>query len=548
MILTSIEMTNWKCFDYKKVEFDKKLTLLNWKNGEGKTSLIQAIVLCLFDKRPDNLDFASLVDVTKPNKLVLKFIHNAHTYVVEREVGMTSGYKVYQDENLVSRTRADSKKILNEIISESVLTSLWGYEPLSVSNVLNTNYLYDLLTEEFKESLDLKQYFNSEKSYHQKRKSTLEKQVTNQTVTQKELDDLKAEIDSIEKKIKEKAFISDNEVVKAKKAKSDFEEYQKLKKQLDDCLPFKYDRETCLRLKNYGKTKEEWDNYFKDIEEQLSHEKSKAKASPLIKYPKNTIASLINESKCNDNKCILCGGEFHEPKLDYDTIDNDKIQRLENVLKDRETYNFTQLIESMKYWHFKKMIEPYEYSANYDFQTVLDNYNQETNKLYEEFEEKSNKYKSLNTDLSKINELLDATQNYDKVKQCISIVEEYIEQSKAFYADNIVKTAKELLTRINSRYIDLFIENGVYKVKLYDKDFTKLSVLAVQSLSKGERTIVALSLILSIRNLFIKDLPLIMDESFANLDANNIDSIKEIINQDTNQWIIVSHDERLINS
>ena len=41
-------------------------------------------------------------------------------------------------------------------------------------------------------------------------------------------------------------------------------------------------------------------------------------------------------------------------------------------------------------------------------------------------------------------------------------------------------------------------------------------------------------------------LPLIMDESFANLDATNIESIKRIIHEDTNQWIIVSHDERLL--
>ena len=43
------------------------------------------------------------------------------------------------------------------------------------------------------------------------------------------------------------------------------------------------------------------------------------------------------------------------------------------------------------------------------------------------------------------------------------------------------------------------------------------------------------------------NLPLIMDESFVNLDAENLNGIKDIINTDKNQWIIVSHDERLIN-
>ena len=71
-------------------------------------------------------------------------------------------------------------------------------------------------------------------------------------------------------------------------------------------------------------------------------------------------------------------------------------------------------------------------------------------------------------------------------------------------------------------------------------------MLPVQSLSKGEKTMVALALILSIRNLFMPKLPLIMDESFANLDANNIEAIKKLIHEDSNQWIIVTHDERLL--
>ena len=72
-------------------------------------------------------------------------------------------------------------------------------------------------------------------------------------------------------------------------------------------------------------------------------------------------------------------------------------------------------------------------------------------------------------------------------------------------------------------------------------------ILPAQVLSKGKKTIVALSLILAIREIFMPNLPLIMDESFVNLDAENLNGIKDIINTDKNQWIIVSHDERLIN-
>ena len=382
MIINSIEMINWKCFEHKKVDF-KQLTLLNWKNGEGKTSLIQAIVLCLFDKRPDGLDYASLVDTDKPTKLTLKFTHNASTYVVEKEVGKTSSYRVYKDEELIARTSKDSKAELSKIINDSVLTSLWGYEPLSVSNVLNSSYLYSILETEFAESLNLRQHFVSDKSYNQKHKSTLEKTITNQKVTESDVNKLKNELDEIEAKIKEKAFISDSDVVKAKKAKEDFVEYKKLLASLADSVP--YDRELCLRLKSYGKTEEEFNAYFDKIQKELDNEKKKASASPLTKYPRSTISSLINESKCNDNKCILCGGVFHEPKIDYDIIDNSKIMRLEKILEDR-VYNFTDLLISMKYWHTKKMLSVVEYSKDIDFDTILNNYNAETNNLYTEYE------------------------------------------------------------------------------------------------------------------------------------------------------------------
>ena len=219
--------------------------------------------------------------------------------------------------------------------------------------------------------------------------------------------------------------------------------------------------------------------------------------------------------------------------------------RLEKVLEDSK-YSFNDLLVSMKYWHIKKLINQVSYSKDIDFESILNTYNAETNKLYEEYNNKKETFAVLDKDLAKINELLAATDAYELDKTCITIVDEYIAQAKEYYAENIVKDATNIINMINPRYKEIIIENGVYKAKLFDKDFTKESVLAVQSLSKGEKTIVALSLILAIRNLFMPNLPLIMDESFANLDANNIESIKRIINEDSNQWIIVSHDERLL--
>ena len=544
IIFNSIDITNWKCFDHKKMDFDK-MTILNWKNGEGKTSLIQAIFLCILDKRPDNLDFASLVkDPEKPTKIILNFTYRASTYIIEREIGKTSGYRVYKNEELISRTSNDSKKILSEIFPPSIM-ALMGYDkPLAESNIMNTSFMFDLLENEFKVPLEVKEVFSKDKTYHQKHKSTLEKQITNQSVTQDQIDSLKSELDVIEGQIKSKAFVSDSEIIKAKKAKEDFAKYNDLLAQLAPSVP--YDRELCLRLKSYGTTEEEWTKHFNDIVVELEKEKSKSAASPLTKYPKNVIAALINESKCNYDTCALCGAKnFKEPIINYDTVDTDKIQRLERELEDRK-YNFGEFLISAKYWSIKKQIELVEYSKDIDFDKIIDSYSEETNNLYSEYEEKKKAFENLDKDLARINELLEATKNYELDKTCIGITEEYIKQAKEYYAEEIIKSAAEIVKSINTRYVDLFMENGVYKAKIWDEDFTKLSVLPIQSLSNGERTCASLALILSIRNLFMPGLPLIMDESFVNLDADNLNAVKDIIHKDTCQWIIVSHDERLI--
>lgn len=543
MKITSIDIVNWKCFEHKKMDFDQ-FTLLNWGNGEGKTSLIEAINLCLFNKRPNNLDFESLVDISKPTRITLTFTHEASVYVVEREVGKTSAYRVYKNEELISRTASESKAILESIISESVLTSLWGCAPLGQSTVLDTAYLFKILEPEFKEALDLKQYFNNEKNFSQKRKSSLEKIITNQNITQADVDKLKEELDALEAKIKEKAFISDSEVVRAKKAKEDYAIYQQLMAKLPSSVP--YDLELCRRLKNYGTTEEAWKEYFDNIRKELDAEKKKSQASPLTKYPKNVIASLINESKKN-SICILCGRtNFTEPHIDYDTIDTDKILRLEKVLED-EKYSFRDFVISARYWSIKKQLTAVEYSATMDFESILNNYNKDTNALYADYESKKKLFAANEKDLAQINELLSATQSHDEAKQCVAYVEEFIQQAKEYYATSIVEKASNTVKSINPRYVDLFIENGVYKAKIWDKDYTRLSTLPVQSLSNGEKTCAALALILAIRDLFMPELPLVMDESFVNLDAKNLEEIKNIIKNDTNQWIVVSHDERLIN-
>ena len=540
MILKEIFIKNWKCFK------EKHIKLLRWENGTGKTSLIESLIFLITDKRPSGLDFDSLRNNLEQNcELILKFEHNYSDYVIEREFGKASSYRLYKDNELISRTRADNKLIMEKIIPEVVINGLWGYNSLALSPVLKTDYLFEILDTEFSEPLALKKYFQTDRTFNQKNISSLEKTIKNQTVTQEDLDKLDQEIKNIEEKIKSKAFISDNEVIKAKQCESLYPKYIELSQQISQ-MEYIYDRDTCLRLFNQYKARNQkmWDDYFNNVEEQIQYEKSKAsEVHPLAKYPKNIIDRMIKESE-QSGKCIFCGDQYIPIHINYDLIDYNKIEQLEKILLDKK-YNFRDLSKSIKYFQVKKQLEDLEYINNFNWREILDNYNKETNELYNKLEILKRQREDISSDLGKITDLLSYKLKYDEDKECMNIIDEYIASAKDYYANSITINATKILNNINPRYSRIFIENGIYKVLVNNEDYTNQSSLAVQSLSNGEKTIVALSLILTIRDLFMKNCPLVMDEAFVNLDANNIESVNEILRNDSSQWILVSHDERM---
>lgn len=547
--LNRISIQNWKCFTNKIVEFNDNINLLKWQNGTGKSSLIEAIIFAFFDKRPNGLDYDSLRNDNTINcKIVLEFTYNMSTYIIEREFGKSSSYRTYKDNELVARSKAEHKAVIEKILPEVIINGLWGYQSLALSPVLKTDYLYELLETTFEEPLALKKYFLTERTFNQKHIAALEKTIQHQDVSEERLNKLRFEIENIEVIIKEKVFISDNAVIKAKQCEQDYPKYISLKEQLSN-MTYEYDRDVCLRLHNTYKLKTatEWHLYFKDILNQLNIEKAKTQqVHPLLKYPKNIIDSLNKDSVNNNNTCVLCGSTQFKPIiLNYDKIDSAKIERLEKIYKDYETYDFNKLAQSIRYFQIKKQCDDLSYIDIIDWKNILSQYNAETNALYNKLDYLKAQYDAMKQDLGKLSDLLQYKTAYNNAKECIGIIEEYIDAEKNRSSSSIKKAASVYLNKFNPRYSKLDVENGVYKVTVNNDSYTKQSSLAVASLSNGEKTLVALSLILAIRDIFFKGLPLIMDEAFANLDANNVTAINSLLRHDISQWIVVSHDERM---
>ena len=548
MILNKIEITNFKCFKEKVFEFDENLNIFNMPNGTGKTSLIQALTFALFNKRPSGLDFDSLRnDITQPCNIILTFTYNDDIYVIDRKFGKSSSSELYKNDVLISRTVSETQNLINEIIPETLAQGLWGTNSLALSPILKTEYLFDILENEFKEPLEIKKKFQEDKTYTQKRISTMKN--LDDSITKLDLDKLENEIKLIEEKIKSKVYVEDSDIIKAKNCQQHYDEYLELKEKLAN-MSFEYDIDTARRLQrilrdNNIRTEQDWKNYFSSIQKELNIEKSKSSnIHPLMKYPQSVIKQMITESK-KLNKCIFCGGQYHEIKIDYDLVDSHKIELLERQLEDRK-YNFNSLLQSIAYFGTKKKLDDLEWINSFDWKSVLKKYDEESNKLYIELDKKKERYEKLNRDFQKITELLQLRQDYERIKTCINITQEYIDEAKDYYSNSILVSASKILNDLNTRYDHLKVEDGIYKIKVYTEDYMTFSYLPVAVLSAGEKTMVALSLILAIRNQFLRGVPLIFDESFSNLDQANLEAIKNLIRTDYGQWLIVSHDLNMI--
>lgn len=546
MKLNYIKLENWKCFTKEKFDFNNNINILNRSNGTGKTSMLQAISYCLFGKRPDGLSFDNLRnDLDKQCKLELSFTHNFEDYLIKREFGKRSVVEIYKNGDLQGRSVSDLDSIISKIIPQSLAEGLWGNNSLALSPILKTDYLFDILETEFQEPLAIKQYFLTNRSVAQKQISSLKKVITGQVVTEDEINQVKQEIKELENKIKDKVFVNDDDVSRARSCKAEYPKYLSLKNKLSEITAF-YDIDTARRLNNFLRsenitTLEHWNSYFANVEKEILLEKSKsAKLHPLTKYPKNIVDQMMRESE-RTGKCLFCGNDYHPFTINYDQIDMDKIERLEKVLEDKQ-YDFPKLVESIDYYRVERQVENLKYLDEWDWQSVLDRYDAESKKLYVDLEAKKDEFDRLNQEFGRASELLRWQKNYDEQKENIAITEQYIDEAKQYYANALINKANEYLKVINPRYSNLHIDDGVYKVLVYTEDFSNVSYLPIMSLSAGEKIIMALILILSVRDLFANDIPLIFDECFVNLDSQNLLQVEEIIKRDFGQWVIVSHD------
>ena len=149
ILISSLELNNFKCFRHKEISFDSDVTTIRGRNGVGKTTIADAILWCLFGKNsagqsdfdlkthdPDGRPIPSLDHSVEMVLTVLHSFADDQTVTLKRTLKETwvkrrgSDEQVFKNnttEYLIDgevKTAADYKKFISELVNEDIFRAI----------------------------------------------------------------------------------------------------------------------------------------------------------------------------------------------------------------------------------------------------------------------------------------------------------------------------------------------------------------------------------------------------------------------------------------
>lgn len=227
----------------------------------------------------------------------------------------------------------------------------------------------------------------------------------------------------------------------------------------------------------------------------------------------------------------------------YDVKSQDQtyLNELKHKLEVTNMYNDLSVAKNDKnYYTYKKLFDEAEVSMP-DYVEVIKNHDSETVSLWEKHDELQQEYIEAvkqKEELDRINELKKTVEsNSDKIE----MIEDYIYQASNYYIQNIKNKTSEQLSQLNNRYKAVeYSEDGFFVI--VEDEYQALNIIPVSQLSSGETTIFALSLLFAIHDVMTPDLPFMFDETFAQLDRENLAEVKKLLSSRNDQIFVITHD------
>ncbi|MGM0197345.1 AAA family ATPase [Enterococcus sp. AZ180] len=591
MKIDKISIVNWKAFANKEFTFDEA-NIISWENGTGKTSLFEAILFGLYGKRPNGFSYSTLKQ--NPSEETSVTVHfsfadadgNERNVKIKRSFYRNAFVVIEENGETVTQSMNEAYAFMDAILPYDIIKIFWASNSLQSSEILRTDYLTNTVLEHiFKEPKLIEAKLKASMFAQSKVVKGLVPKVPDAKDRIKEAKKHAADIQS---KLKEKVTgnlpLADANIAKSAKEEldalvdsSEFGEDDVIDK--DSCRLYSEtarrnigDKVAALEieingLKDYNEgTKEEISKIEADIAKELEKDASFLNKmdnrilEPILTHSVEHGHCAICEEKWNDEKTARIEKSFEgSPNESYVNSLRSKINSILSKVSSNESKILMNesSIESLKEESaildkFSK--EAVNFSINYhnlstrinkcpNYEEVINSYNEENDNLWAEFDKVNASIQSLAVEVDNNEKYKVELAAYNEMSDKIGVVREYVVEANEYYSRSITNISSEILESLNPRYSQVFIEEGAYYVTIMDKNLGSVNILPVFALSSGERTLVALSMIMAVHKLFFHESPLLFDEALNALDRENLGEVKKMLMEQDMQKFIITHDQ-----
>lgn len=528
MIIKHLEIENWKCFSSKKSFDFNKHELINMKNGSGKTSIFEAILYAIWGKAPIGFNLNTVrYDPEKPCRVFITFDLKDGMQIKEASIERIFGNsaplsELKIDGVVVCESVRTIEEYMDKIINKKITTQLWTSSLIN-SDITSSNFFTNSILEDIlKDPLELVGAYKSKIYSHNRQINSFNEKILDANQIIQNIEDIKS-------KLKEK---SNGDINLARSSENAAKQIKLLQEKIGNSSISIDEAREYMKLYRF-KNK---------IKAELKCELNK-KESALSFFNQTELKKIAHYSK-KHGKCVLCNNDFdenHENELLKEMLLSGRSEEKINVLqKQLKLLEYDQaIVSSILELESQKSI----LNKCKDYQKIIDNYNEENDKLWKEFEIHNKNLAIALKQQEKLKEINQLKADVIGFKEKLNVLNHYIEEASAYYTNKIMEKATQYLNSINSRYKQIALYENAFHVIVENSSDFSLNLLPITRLSSGEKTMCALSLLFAIHNIIVPELPLLFDETFAALDIENLEQIQRFLSKQDTQIFIITHDK-----
>lgn len=490
MIIENVKLVNFMTHSTFDEQFTPGVNAIVGRNGSGKSSILKAIGLSLFDNKTANL--SKMVKIGEDfGTIEITFSHQGRSFILKRTIGKKTSIRLESSDGIILSKNSDVYLLLSNILRVKI--------PIIFDHI-------------YISSSSLHFPFNIEGS---RRKIFL-----NQTFDLEKFDKVRNELRDPIRELREKIISLEESIRSEEKTIRD------LTRDKDNLALY-----TAELTSTLGKLKYQ-DRILALVNEEALLKRKKNSLEGSIEQSIQALDSLLNYSiKVSDQHCPTCNQvlpddlvlemlEYNKKLIEKNKKETEKLRlelsTINNQINNIDIpENFTQDPQlSMRATILKTSVD----RASRDL-TNLEIRQNELLNTKEALQQINRKYNKLGF-------------IKDKLSEVVPILSRSITNQISF-------AASELASNIFGHNVTVSLDEN-YDLTIHQSDLS----LSFDQLSDGERVAISLSLKIAIANYLANDTNLlILDEPTINLDNNSRMNFAQMLRTFDSQVIVISHDE-----